>query len=353
MRYIVIMAGGLGSRFWPSSTEQRPKQFLDILGIGRSLLQMTYDRSLALVPNDQIIVVTNKAYINLVAEQLPELPMENILGEPSRNNTAPCVAYTALHLLSRKGAISFAVLSSDHVILKEKEFEVRINEAFEYAEKNESILTLSIKPSRPDTGYGYCEVAKDDTHAIKKVISFKEKPDLAKAKEYLQAGTYSWNSGIFIWSIDTLLKAFKKYSPHILNTLATNLEKFGTKEEESYLEAVYPLTENISIDYAIMEKADNVYTLIADLGWSDLGTWNSLHSFLEKDENLNVVQAVNPYIVDVQNSIIKVDGNKKVVIKGLENFIVIDEIDALLIYPKSDEQEIKAVVSLLNNQDKR
>ena len=353
MRYIVIMAGGLGSRFWPSSTEQRPKQFLDILGIGKTLLQMTYDRSLAIVPREQIIVITNKVYIDLVAEQLPELPLENILGEPSRNNTGPCIAYAALHLLSRKGASSFAVLASDHVMLKENEFVISINKAFDYAENHNAILTLSIKPSRPDTGYGYIEVADHDLHEVKKVLSFKEKPDLDKAKEYLQAGTFSWNSGIFIWSIDTLLKAFKNYSPNILKTLSRNLEKFGTKEEESYLEEVYPLTENISIDYALLEKADNVYTLTADLGWSDLGTWNSLHDFLEKDESLNVVQSASQYLVDVQNSIIKVDGNKKVVIKGLENFIVIDEKDALLIYPKSDEQEIKAVVSMLSNQEKR
>ena len=351
--YVAIMAGGIGSRFWPSSTVDHPKQFLDILGVGKSLIRMTFERCLNLVPAENILIVTNIRYKKLVQEHLPELPERNILCEPSMNNTAPCVAYTAMHIKARNPDATFAVLPSDHVILKEKEYINRLDEAFEFASKREVIVTLGIQPTRPDTGYGYIETSQNSqlstNNSILKVSSFKEKPTLEIAKSYLDAGNYYWNAGMFVWNVKTILNAYEKYASGILETLCIDDSKFGTSEEQSYIDEVYPKTESISVDYAILEKADNVYTIPSDIGWSDLGTWNSLYSYLEKDDNENVVHAQKHHLENVNNSLIRAKKERIIVIKGLDNYIVIDEPGALLIYPKEDEQEIKEVVRKLNH----
>lgn len=337
------MAGGIGSRFWPSSTSDRPKQFLDILGVGKSLIRMTFERCLQLVPAENVLIITNERYRNLVKEHLPELPDTNILGEPSMNNTAPCIAWTALHLQARDSDAVFAVLPSDHVILKEQAYVEKLQQAFEYAQNNDSIVTLGIEPTRPDTGYGYIETDKTDK-TILKVNSFREKPDLATAKEYLDKGNYLWNAGMFVWSTKSILKSYSKNAPGILATLTEDQSQIGSPSEQEYINRVYPLTEKISVDYAILEKADNVYTIPSDIGWSDLGTWNSLHAYLDKDDNQTVTLGDNTHLIDTASCIIRSDSKKTVVIKGLTNYIVVDEEDALLIYPKSDEQEIKKIV---------
>jgi len=318
-QYIAIMAGGVGSRFWPASRESLPKQFLDILGVGKSLIQLTYDRALQLVPKENILIATNKRYKGLVNEHLPEI---------TDNQIWP----------------------SDHVILKEAEFNTKMNLAFSYAEKGEALVTLGIQPTRPDTGYGYIEVNhKDGAQAIEKVVQFKEKPDLETAQSYLDAGNYFWNAGIFIWSVKAVTEAFQNNAPSILEVLGEDVSKYNTSEEQEYIDRVYPNTEKISVDYALLERSKNVYTIPADIGWSDLGTWNSLHAYLEKDKNQNVMQGIILSAVDCEDNFVRLPRAKKAVIKGLKNMIVIDEGDVLLIYPKDQEQEIKSVRNDLND----
>ncbi len=339
------MAGGVGSRFWPSSTNERPKQFLDILGVGKSLIRMTFERAMKLVPADHVFIVTNKKYKALVIEHLPELPQENILCEPSMNNTAPCIAYTALRINALDPNAVFAVLPSDHVILKEEEYVSKLSQAFDFATSHEAIVTLGIQPTRPDTGYGYINYQKETigNEQIHKVISFKEKPDLATAETYLESGDYLWNAGMFVWSVPTILKSYKINAPQILDVLMQQNALYGTSDEQAYIDAVYPDTQKISVDYAILERADNVYTIPADIGWSDLGTWNSLHAYMS-DGNDAVSVGQNIHLIDAKDIIVISNNNKQIVIKGLKDYIVVDEENALLIYPKSDEQEIKGVV---------
>jgi len=344
-RYIAIMAGGVGSRFWPSSTNERPKQFLDILGVGKSLIRMTFERALRLVPADHVFIVTNKKYKALVMEHLPELPQGNILCEPSMNNTAPCIAYTALRINALDPEAVFAVLPSDHVILKEDEYVRKLNQAFDFAAAHEAIVTLGIQPTRPDTGYGYINYRKDiiEDGQIHKVISFREKPDLATAQTYLESGDYLWNAGMFVWSVPTILDSYKTNAPEILEVLMQQKELYGTAGEQAYIDVVYPDTQKISVDYAILEQAHNVYTIPADIGWSDLGTWNSLHAYMSQGNNA-VSVGQNIHLIDAEDIIVISNNQKQIVIKGLRDYIVVDEENALLIYPKSDEQEIKGVV---------
>ena len=345
--YVTIMAGGVGSRFWPSSTEATPKQFLDILGVGKSLLQLTVERFKRVVPEDRILILTNQQYKAQVMDHVPEIPENNILCEPSRNNTGPCVAYTALRLFAENKNAVFVTAPSDAVIMNVDVFVEKINQALNFVDKNDGIVTLGIQPTRPDTGYGYIEVDKNDTSDILKVNQFREKPDLLTAEKYLSAGNYFWNAGIFIWKASSMIDSFNKNAPDIISILSQDITKINTSEEQSYIDEVYPKTPSISVDYAILEKADNVYTIPSDFGWSDLGTWNSLHSYLDKDENDTATLGAKTYLIDTSNSIIKTDSDKIVVIKGLENYIVVDEPGALLIYPKQDEQEIKNVVNNL------
>lgn len=347
-RFVVIMAGGVGSRFWPSSTEAKPKQFLDITGSGQSLLRTTFERCLPFIPKENIIVITNISYKPLVIHELTELPENNILCEPSRNNTAPSIAYAALHIKARNAHSSFAVLSSDHIIAAEDVFRKSIETSFDFAENNNALMTLSIEASRPDTGYGYLEFGEAYGN-VYKVISFKEKPDLETAKKYLSQDNYVWNSGMFVWKTSVILEALQKYAPSIVEKLSEEVHHFNTNAEQDYINEVYPYTENISIDFAVMEKADNVFTLPASMGWSDLGTWNSLYDFSIQDENKNVIIGNNNHLIkDSEGCLIKMNDKKKVLIRGLENFIIVDEEDALLIYPRNLEQEIKGDQAKLN-----
>ena len=347
-RYIAIMAGGIGSRFWPSSTTDRPKQFLDILGVGKSLIRMTFERVLPLCPAEQIMVLTNKKYKALVMEHLPELPKKNILCEPSMNNTAPCIAYMALKIGQRDPEASFAVLPSDHVILKEDIYRQKLDQAFLFAENNDALVTLGISPTRPDTGYGYINYIPDAIkEGVYKVAAFKEKPDEAQAQKYLASGQYLWNAGMFVWSVRSILTSFRTNAPNIVHVLSKDISAYNTDREQDYIDEVYPDTENISIDYAILERADNVYTLPSDIGWSDLGTWSSLHAYMS-DKTDQVTIGSNIHLINSNNIIVMSNNDKTIVINGLQDYIVVDEDHALMIYPKSDEQEIKEVVKRLS-----
>lgn len=350
--FVAIMAGGVGSRFWPASREALPKQFLDILGTGSSLIRMTYERFAKLVPPERILVVTNKKYKDLVAEHIPEIPTHNIITEPSRNDTAPCVAYTALRLEAMNPEATFVIAPSDHIILEEDAFLEKITAALKFAEHDEVIVTLGIQPTRPDTGYGYIEASEEKVNDnILKVKSFKEKPNLETAKTYLEDGSYFWNAGIFVWSVKTILKNFKKNAGEILEILSENKSLYNTDKEQEYIDRVYPNTPKISVDFAILENAKNVYTLPADIGWSDLGTWNALHAYLDKDTEGSVVIGKNTMLLDSKNCIVRSPSEKLVVIKGLSDYIVIDEADVLLVYPKEEEQEIKALKKTIKQND--
>jgi len=347
--YVAIMAGGIGSRFWPASRAERPKQFLDILGTGKSLLRLTFERFLKMCPAEHIYVVTNERYRGLVKEHLPELSDQQILGEPSRNNTAPCVAYTAFKLQALDPEANLVVAPSDHVIVQEEAFVQQVEKGLAFTAKNDALLTLGIQPSRPDTGYGYIELGAVAQNGIYQVASFREKPNQQTAQTYLDRGNYLWNAGIFIWKVKHLLRAFQQHAPEIHQILDAGKEVYNTSGEQEFVDEAYPTTPNISIDYAIMEKADNVFTLPSDFGWSDLGTWASLHAQLAKDEQGNAITGDQVYLTDTRNSFIRTPEGKQVAITGLDDFIVVDEGDILLIHPKSREQEIKAIVKKLQD----
>ncbi len=349
--YVAIMAGGVGSRFWPASRTAKPKQFLDILGVGKTLLQMTFERHLKLVPKENIFIVTNAQYRDLVKEQLPEITDNQILGEPSRNNTAPCLAYMALKLQGINPKANFIVASSDHLILKEDVYLEKIQQAFDFVSQGDVLMTLGITPTRPDTGYGYINFAKRDANddGIFKVKQFREKPDLQTAKEYVASGNFLWNAGIFIWSVKSLLKSFGKNAAEIL-TILDKENVYNTASEQDFINEHYPTTPDISIDYAIMEKADNIYTIPSDIGWSDLGTWGSLHEESPRDTDGNAINGDHVMLYDVKNTLIRVPKNKLTVIKDLEDYIVVDEDDILMIVPKSKEQEIKTITKDVGKQ---
>ena len=350
--YVAIMAGGIGSRFWPASRESRPKQFLDILGTGRSLLQQTFDRFTKITSSDRILIVTNAGYREQILEQLPTLKPNNILCEPSRNNTAPCVAYTAFRIDAMEKGAPMIIAPSDHVIEKENAFLTACQIGINYAQQSGGLVTLGIQPSRPDTGYGYIKYDSNEVSAgVYKVSDFKEKPDLDTARGYLEEGGYVWNAGIFIWTASSILNAFAKHASQIHKTLAEGVHLYNTSAEQTFINTAYPQTDKISVDYAIMERAENVFTIPVEIGWSDLGTWGSLHSFADSDEKNNVVQGKNTVILDSSNNLIRTNDGKLVVIRGLENFIVVDEEDVLMIFPKDQEQEIKALRNSLDNKD--
>lgn len=341
------MAGGIGSRFWPASSEEKPKQFLDILGTGKSLLRLTYERFVSYFPNENIYIVTNKRYNDIIKTQIPEISQNQIINEPSRNNTAPSVAYTAFKIYSSNPKANIVMAPSDHVILKEEEFKKHIKYALSFATSNDALITLGILPNRPDTGYGYIEFGQNEhDDKIFKVKSFKEKPDLKTAQQYLDSKKYLWNAGIFIWSANSILKSFKEFAPGIFNVLNKGKKFYNTEYEWEFIKVNYPKTTKISVDFAIMENAKNIYTIPADIAWSDLGTWNSLHAFLEKDEKNNVLLNGKGNLIDSNNNIVKVKNGKKVIIKDLQEYIVIDENNTLLIYPKNKEQEIKDIVKI-------
>ena len=341
--YAAIMAGGIGSRFWPASRTERPKQFLDIMGVGKSLIRLTFERFLKLCPAENILIVTNGMYKDLVKEHLPEISDNQILCEPSRNNTAPCVAYTALKLRNLNPKANFIVAPSDHIILNESAFVGYLEQALEFTSKNDALVTLGIQPNRPDTGYGYINFDKNGSDGINKVIKFTEKPQLETAKKFVASGDYLWNAGIFIWTAKSVISAFEKNAPEIVEILGKGENDYNTTTEQAFIDKAYPTTPKISIDYAIMEKATNVYTIPSEFGWSDLGTWGSLHAEAEKDDHGNVLKGEQILAFDVKDCLVRAPKDKLVVIKDLEDYIVVDEEDVLLIFPKSKEQEIKAI----------
>ncbi|MCB0543666.1 MAG: mannose-1-phosphate guanylyltransferase [Saprospiraceae bacterium] len=335
------MAGGVGSRFWPGSREARPKQFLDMLGVGKSLLRLTFERFLPLCPASHIFIVTNAAYKDLVKSQIPEIDDNQILCEPSRNNTAPCVAYTAFKLAALDPDANFVIAPSDHIVLKEQVFLEKMQQALDYASAHDALLTLGIQPTRPDTGYGYIQKADAVEDGLFKVERFTEKPDLATAQQFIASGKYVWNAGIFIWSVRSILSAYEQLSPDIFQILQQGNAYYNGAGEQAFIDEHYPGTPNISVDFAIMEKAQNVYTVPADFGWSDLGTWASLHLECPHDGRGNVLQSDTVMALDVDNCLVRSPKGKLVVLKDLNDYIVVDEGDVLLVYPKSKEQEIK------------
>lgn len=351
--YTIIMAGGIGSRFWPQSRIAKPKQFIDILGTGQSLMQMTWARAMRFSAQDQILILTNELYKDLVAEHLPDMRPENILTEPSRNNTAPCIAYAAFKLYQQDPEAVMVILPSDHLILKEAVYFQKIQTAIDYVEQQEALLTLGIQPTRPDTGYGYIQY--DNKHAateVLPVISFKEKPDQETAAAYLDSGQFLWNAGIFIWKAKTVIEAFKQLTPELYQLFAAGNKHYNTSTETTFIRQEYAKSPNISIDYAIMEKASNVFTVPADIGWSDLGTWASLWEVKEKDAGQNVVTRTQEVILsNTENCIVAGSEDKLTVIDGLHDFIIVDQKDVLLIYPKGKEQAIKQVIKGLEDRD--
>ena len=344
------MAGGVGSRFWPGSREARPKQFLDMMGVGKSLLRLTFERFLPLCPASHIFVVTNAAYKDLVRAQIPEITDNQILCEPSRNNTGPCVAYTAFKLAALDAEASFVIAPSDHIVLKEQAFLGKIQLAPGFASDNDALVTLGIQPSRPDTGYGYIQMDEEASPGLFRVKRFAEKPDLATARAFVDSGEYVWNAGIFIWSVRSILSAFETLSPDIFNILQQGAGQYNTAGEQAFIDAHYPATPNISVDFAIMEKARNVYTVPAEFGWSDLGTWASLHVECPKDDQRNVVQSDTVLALDIDNCLVRTPKGKLVVLKDLHDYIIVDEGDVLLVYPKSKEQEIKQVTVMVRER---
>jgi len=339
--YVLILAGGAGTRFWPASRESLPKQFLDITGTGQPLIRQTMDRFKTFVPLENIYVITHQQYGHLVRQELPELKTHQVILEPSRNNTAASIAYASMKLAKMDPNAICIVAPADHVIQNEKEFKRIIDLAIQHAETESSLITLGIEPSRPDSGYGYIEFDKNENDAVRKVKSFREKPDSTTAEKYLQSGSFAWNAGIFIWKLDSILNAFEKHSNQIYQVLLDGIEEMNTEEEFDFIQKNYPGTEKISVDYAILERAHNVFTIPCDIGWTDLGTWNSLYEFSYKDSNGNAVLSKPVHIDQSSNSLVIAQNDKLIVIKGLKDFIVVDTEDCLLVYPKSDEQEIK------------
>lgn len=344
-RYCVIMCGGIGSRFWPYSRTNRPKQFIDFLGTGRTLLQMSYDRVLPFVPKENVIVVTNAQYAPLVKEQLPELLDDQILLEPARRNTAPCIAWAAWHIAARDPEASMIVTPSDHLITREKEFEASIIKGFEFVENNDALLTLGITPIRPETGYGYIQIGDEAEPGIRKVKTFTEKPNLELAKVFLSTGEFFWNSGIFLWKASTIMDAFHNYAPEIASQFDKGADLFGTPKENEFIEEQFPACMSISIDYAIMEKSPNVFVECVTFGWNDLGTWSALYDNSPKNSDHNVAQNCNVLAYNSTGNIFAVEGEKLIVVDSLKDYIIADAGDVLLICPKSEEQRIKQMVN--------
>jgi len=347
--YCVIMAGGVGSRFWPMSRTNHPKQFIDILGTGQTLLQQTYDRFLKLCPKENIFVVTNETYVDLVKKQIEGIAEGNILSEPARKNTAPCVAYACYKIATLNPDAITVVAPSDHLITKEESFERAIRSCIEKASSEDCLLTLGIRPSRPDTGYGYIQFEESGTPSadrhIRKVKTFTEKPDLEMAKFFMENGDFLWNSGIFIWSTKSVIKAFELNAPEIDALFKEGKNSYNTPKEKEFIAKVYTECKSISIDYAIMEKAKNVFVRSSDLGWSDLGTWGSLYEHIPHDNAENAIVGKNVMVYDSKNCIVNVPKNKLVVMQGLDGYIVVESDGMLLICKKDDEQQIRTFVN--------
>ena len=342
--YCIIMAGGIGSRFWPFSRNNRPKQFLDFFGTGRSLLQMTFDRFARVMPVENILIVSNVIYKDLILEQLPEIKPSQILLEPNRRNTAPCIAYAVNRIKAMTDKANIVVAPSDHLILKEIEFLETIKEGLDFVENNNSLLTLGIKPSRPETGYGYIQIDDGDTN-LRKVKTFTEKPNTELAQIFYETGEFYWNSGIFLWNLQTIDKAFHSLLPEVATKFETGKGIFNTDAEQEFIDEMYPSCPNISIDYGIMEKASNVHVLCSEFGWTDLGTWGSLYEMSPKDENENVTLKCKTMYYESKNNIVALPPEKLAVIQDLDGYIVAESDNVLLICKLEDEQKIRQFVT--------
>lgn len=343
--HVVIMAGGVGSRIWPMSTVDNPKQFIDVLGVGRSLLQLTFDRFKGICLPENTWIVTNKKYAEIIKQQLPEIPIENILLEPCRRNTAPCIAYVSWRIKSKDPNANIVVTPSDHVVTNDTEFQRVVKTCLKFSGESDAIVTLGMKPNRPETGYGYIQADLSSSTArnreIYRVDQFREKPDLATAKKYIQQNNFFWNAGIFIWNVNTIVNAFRVYQPSISKIFEGLLDMYGTSEEQLKIDEMYPRCENISVDYAIMEKVSEIYVCPANFGWSDLGTWGSLLQQVHHDLYGNACIGSNISMYDSHNCVVHTLQEKKVVIQGLDNYIVAENNDTLLICKLSEEQRIK------------
>jgi mannose-1-phosphate guanylyltransferase len=346
--YAILMAGGVGSRFWPVSTTDLPKQFHDMLGAGSTLIQKTFSRLSKLIPAENILILTNERYNELVLEQLPMVKQEQVLLEPAMRNTAPCILYASLKIQKQNPNAVMVVAPSDHWIEDEDEFSRNLQQCFDFCQKENALMTLGIQPTFPNTGFGYIEFNKSDTNPIKKVNQFREKPDYETAKSFLAAGNFLWNGGIFIWSVQSITEAFEKFQPQMNGLFQNGIESYNTLNEKQFINDNYANAENISIDYAVMEKAQNVYVLPATFDWNDLGTWGQLHEKLEKDENNNGIINAKVVMENASNNIVRSDANKIIVIDGLHDYIIVDKEGILLIYPKSKEQDIKRITALAN-----
>ena len=343
--HIVIMAGGVGSRIWPMSVENKPKQFIDVLGVGRSLLQLTYDRFKGLCPNENVWIVTNKKYDAWIKEQLPEVPAENILLEPCRRNTAPCIAYVSWHIKAKDPKANLVITPSDHIVMDTTEFRRVITQCLKFTSETDAILTLGMKPNRPETAYGYIQADLSSSSPRNKEIfridTFREKPDLQTAQKYIQQNNFFWNAGIFIWSVSTIVNAFRIYSPAISKIFENMLSIYGTDKEQEMIDLHYPQCENISVDYAIMEKAEEIFVCPANFGWSDLGSWSSLYMHTRHDLYGNSLIGPDINVYDTHNCMIHTTQEKKVVIQGLDDYIVAEKDNLLLICKISEEQRIR------------
>lgn len=343
--HLVIMAGGIGSRFWPMSTPERPKQFVDVLGTGRTFIQITVDRFKGILPAENVWVVTSQAYEDIVAEQLPEVPRGNILLEPCRRNTAPCIAYAAWRIKSIDPKATIVVSPSDHLVLDVPEFQRVITSAMDFASTSDAIVTLGMKPTRPETGYGYIQTDMSCPSArnkeIYRVDAFREKPDLATAEKYIRKPNMLWNAGIFIWNVSTVVNALRVYAPEINEVFENLLPLYGTDKEQEAINENFPKCESISVDYAILEKSEEIYCFPASFGWSDLGTWGSLRENVSRDNNGNAVIGNNVQTFETRDCVIHCSEERRVVVQGLEGYIVAEKDNTLLICKLSEEQRIK------------
>jgi mannose-1-phosphate guanylyltransferase len=345
--YAILMAGGVGSRFWPVSTTEFPKQFHDMLGSGHTLIQKTFSRLSQLIPVENILILTNEKYNHIVLEQLPMVKQEQVLLEPAMRNTAPCILYASLKIKKQNPNAVMVVAPSDHWIEDEAVFVQNLQQCFDFCSAENALMTLGIQPTFPNTGFGYIEFDKTDSNPIKRVNQFREKPDYETAKSFLESGNFLWNGGIFIWSVKAIAEAFEKFQPQMNALFLKGMNDYNTSTEKDFIAQNYGLAEDVSIDYAVMEKAKNVYVLPATFDWNDLGTWGSLHEKLGKDSNNNAVVNATVLLNNSSSNMISTSKDKLVIIDGLEDFIIVDKDNVLLIYPKSKEQEIKGIVNQL------
>ncbi len=344
--YVTIMAGGIGSRFWPMSRVDYPKQFLDMLGVGKTMIQLTYERLLKICPKENIYIVTNEKYRELINEQLPQLSNDQIVAEPLRRNTAPCIAYISHKIAKINPKARMIVAPSDHIVTNDDAFIAALLSGLSFIEKKDSLITLGIRPSRPDTGYGYIQFIEDiEKDGVYKVKTFTEKPTLEIAKSFLKSGDFLWNSGIFLWNVRSILRAFEKHLPEINDIFKEGIGKYNTPEEIPFIKKAYSQCTNVSIDYGVMEKANNVSVIPADFGWSDLGTWISLYEKFNKDYMGNAVSGKKVMMYDSVNCMVVAPDEKLVVLQGIQDYIIIDTDDVLIICKKSEEQIIKTITT--------